>query len=390
MESAVVPAPPGGAGTQPVVAPPPAAKARSFHIPSLDGLRAVAFLIVFVAHAHLGDRIPGGFGVTVFFFLSGYLITTLLRIEKERTGTISLRDFYLRRALRILPPFYVVLLLAVLTTAAGVTPGSLQLKPMLALLGHFTNYWQVHAGTEGMPPGTGVYWSLAVEEHFYLAFPCLYLLLLRLLPGRTRLQAAVLLGLCAAVLAWRTTLTLFLHPPADRTYMATDARVDSILFGCALALGANPVLDRPGGTSWAWRYVLLPLAAAGLFASWLYRAPWFRESLRYSLQGVCLAPVFVVAMRNPRWGPFWLLNRRWVRHVGVLSYSLYLLHHVVIYGFDVWMPETPIVVRGALALAVALAISEAIHRVIEKPCALKRQQLAHTNWLVPAGSAPGP
>ena len=84
------------------------------------------------------------------------------------------------------------------------------------------------------------------------------------------------------------------------------------------------------------------------------------------------------------------MNRRWVRHVGVLSYSLYLLHHVVIYGFDVWMPETPIVVRGALALAVALAISEAIHRVIEKPCALKRQQLAHTNWLVPAGSAPGP
>src|SRR5664279_4763278 len=86
----------------PVLAPPVRA---AFHIPSLDGLRAVAFLMVFFGHVG-APGVPGGFGVTVFFFLSGYLITTLLRIERERTGRVSLRLFYLRRALRILPPFY--------------------------------------------------------------------------------------------------------------------------------------------------------------------------------------------------------------------------------------------------------------------------------------------
>src|SRR5277367_6687518 len=74
------------------------------HIPSLDGLRAVSFFIVFLAHSRLEWIVPGGFGVTVFFFLSGYLITTLMRLEVERTRDVSLKHFYLRRALRILPP----------------------------------------------------------------------------------------------------------------------------------------------------------------------------------------------------------------------------------------------------------------------------------------------
>src|SRR5271163_2884515 len=93
-----------------------------FHIPSLDGLRAVSFLIVFLAHAGV-EGFPGGFGVTVFFFLSGYLITTLMRMEADASGKVSLKHFYLRRALRILPPFYVVLVAATLLAAAGVTRG---------------------------------------------------------------------------------------------------------------------------------------------------------------------------------------------------------------------------------------------------------------------------
>src|SRR4051812_20527063 len=91
----------------------------SLYIPSLDGLRAISFAVVFLAHAGV-PGMPGGFGVTVFFFLSGYLITTLLRLEVERTGTVSLRRFYLRRALRILPPFYIVLAGATALASAGV------------------------------------------------------------------------------------------------------------------------------------------------------------------------------------------------------------------------------------------------------------------------------
>jgi len=81
----------------------------SVHFPSLDGLRGVSFMLVFLAHAGLEHRVPGGFGVTTFFFLSGFLITSLMRIEARSAGTVSLRHFYLRRVFRILPPFYLVL-----------------------------------------------------------------------------------------------------------------------------------------------------------------------------------------------------------------------------------------------------------------------------------------
>src|SRR5580704_13015777 len=98
---------------------PTAQPHQSFHIPSLDGLRAVAFFIVFSAHAGMAFVVPGGFGVTVFFFLSGFLITTLMRVEVERTARVNLKNFYLRRALRILPPFYLVLFLATGIAASG-------------------------------------------------------------------------------------------------------------------------------------------------------------------------------------------------------------------------------------------------------------------------------
>src|SRR5512136_1771671 len=94
-----------------------------FQIPSLDGLRAISFLIVFIAHAGLGEYVPGAFGVTVFFFLSGFLITTLIRMEFDRLGRLSFKRFYLRRALRILPPFYLVLTGATALAGVGVLSG---------------------------------------------------------------------------------------------------------------------------------------------------------------------------------------------------------------------------------------------------------------------------
>ena len=137
----------------------------AFHIPSLDGLRAVSFGIVFVAHAGLEHFVPGGFGVTVFFFLSGFLITTLMRTEFEKSGTLSLKAFYLRRVLRILPPFYFVLSVATALTGLAILGGTLDRQAVAAQFLHYANYWIVAHGYSGQALGTGVYWSLAVEEH---------------------------------------------------------------------------------------------------------------------------------------------------------------------------------------------------------------------------------
>jgi peptidoglycan/LPS O-acetylase OafA/YrhL len=359
--------------------PPAQAKVvkRDFQIPSLDGLRAISFFVVFVSHAGLG-LIPGGFGVTVFFFLSGYLITTLMRLEHQSSGTVSLRDFYLRRVLRILPPFYLVLGFATLLVLTGLLPGPLAAKPMLALAGHVTNLWAISHGMSGQPSGTGVYWSLAVEEHFYFLFPILFLLLQRVLPEKLRVQGAILLGLCALVLAWRIHLVAN-GAPEDRTFLGTDTRVDSILFGCILALAANPMIDPPRIKPAIARGVFVPAGFLVLIFCFIYREPWFRETWRYTLQGLALTPIFIVAMREPDWGPFKLLNLAPLKRVGVLSYALYLVHQVLLAVFH--QANLRPLLAGALALGCALLIAELMQRYVEKPCAKLRKRLSHANWI---------
>jgi len=350
-----------------------------YYIPSLDGLRAVSFFIVFLAHAGLDRVVPGGFGVTVFFFLSGYLITTLMRIEAERSGHVNLKNFYLRRALRILPPFYIVLVAATLLGILGFLRGDPppRMLPVASQALHVSNYWIAARGWGGIATGTGVYWSLAVEEHFYLLFPAAFLLLSRLrLTGRQK--AMCFWGVCAVVLAWRCLVVLGLRARLDRTYLCSDTRVDSILFGCALAVWHNPVLDADHGwwyTSTRWRYGLLVSAIGLLLVTFVVRSSVFRETLRYTLQGVALTPVFVAAVRWPHWPIFRLLNWRPVRFIGTLSYSLYLVHHVALAVVEQHVPLGR-AARAPLALLISFAIAWTVYRLVELPCARVRKRLS--------------
>ena len=353
-----------------------AARSSTSHIPSLDGLRAVSFLLVFVSHAGLKDVVPGAFGVTVFFFLSGYLITTLMRREVETTGHVSLTGFYRRRALRILPPFYIVLVAATLLAGIGFAPGA-PLRPMAVAsqVLHFSNYWVAAHGWGGIAQGSGVYWSLAVEEHFYLVFPAAFLVLRRLrLTARD--QALAFWGVCALVLAWRCALVVLLHASVDRVELSSDTRVDSIAFGCALAVWHNPVLDATSGSreSPLWGRLALPAAVALLLLTFIVRAPVFRDTLRYTLQGAALTPIFIMAVRHPGWRIFRVLNWRPLRFVGTISYSLYLVHHVVIYAVE-QHSRFGAVANAVLALLASLAIAWAMHVAIEKPCARLRKRL---------------
>ncbi len=343
----------------------------------------MSFLLVFAAHAGLHDYVPGGFGVTVFFFLSGYLITTLLRLEHDSRGTISFSQFYLRRVLRILPPFYIVMVASALAAAVGLIAGGFHPRALAAQALYYANYWIVGHGYDALPSGTGVYWSLAVEEHFYLLFPALYFVLRRSMQRKR--QALVLLGLCAVVLGWRLVLVYGLNAPPDRTYLASDTRVDSILFGCALALYGNPAVDGPSRvTEWAWKWLLLPGGLLVLLFTFGYRDPAFRQTFRYSLQGIALVPLFVVAMRYPEWGPFRLLNLKPVSFMGVLSYSLYLVHHVLLDAIG----KEPTLLRAGLGLASSIAVSYGIYVVVEKPCARLRRRLARITTARPEEEKP--
>lgn len=344
------------------------------YIPSLDGLRTVSIAIVFLSHAGLRGTIPGYFGVLVFFLLSGYLITTLLRLEFERNGTISLRAFYRRRVYRIWPPFYLFLVLATVVqyfTHVGGREIDWSLVGLQAA--HWANYAIISYGSQqGRAVGTFLYWSLAIEEHFYLIFPLLYLWMLKAKIAREK-QARILLGICIAVLLWRCVLVFGLDARKIYLYVATDARFDAILFGCWLAIAANPWLDPPRISDRLLNWVLVPLGFAAVLLSFLPRQFWFDQTFRYTLQTVGLIPAFISSIRHHEMWPWKILNYRAIRYVGVLSYSIYLCHATLIAWVRAWIGG-PKLFQSVLVAVLALLIAHLVHVLIEKPFAKLRKR----------------
>lgn len=345
---------------------------KPFHIPALDGIRALSIAIVFLAHAGANDIIPGGFGVTIFFFLSGFLISTLLRREFEKYGIISFKNFYIRRALRIFPPFYGALLFAVLMVVAGMLPGKLDLLGVGLLAAHIGNYAQIYWLDETvLPPGTAVYWSLAVEEHYYLSFPFIALLLLR--RGNRRLTAGLLTSAALGILLWR--IYLVSHGASiPRTYLASDTRIDSILWGCVLGLTLNPVMDAPLKLHRLVEIVTLSACAAVLLFCFIYRDEAFRQTYRYTLQGVALFPVFYLVVINSQRAAFRWLDWRPIRYIGTLSYTLYLVHHVILYSGEYLFPDLHRVPRGLAAAALSIGLATLSYHYLEQPLANLRKK----------------
>jgi peptidoglycan/LPS O-acetylase OafA/YrhL len=334
-----------------------------FYVPSLDGLRAIAFLFVFTAHAQPFWSLPGGFGVTVFFFLSGYLITSLLREEAQTTGTISLKDFYFRRLLRIFPPCYLTVILVSCLAATGALYNRESYASLVSAFLYFSNYWNI-LGRGNLPAGLGILWSLAVEEHYYLLFPLLYAWFIRRSVDRKR-QTAVLVALCLATLAWRCYRVYAMHSPWENIYEGSDTRFDSILAGCLLAIVANPRLG--DGAGWLARHATM-LASAGavlILLCFVYRDSLFRDTVRYTLLAVGLFPIFYFASLPERTLLIRCLEWRGLRHLGRLSYSMYLIHHTLFQHFYHYH-------RPSLGLATAiflltLAYAQAMRTCVELP-----------------------
>ena len=194
---------------------------------SLDGIRAFAVLAVMADHTGLGFARAGYLGVDVFFVLSGYLITTILLDEQDRTGSISLRRFYGRRALRLYPALVLTCLLALILTP-GRVPGA-------SILVALTYLQDIAISTGGWHTGFGLWhtWSLAIEEQFYLLWPLAVILGARL--GRRFLIWVAALGAGYGVVAlwvWFTPTS----SPTSPVYFRPDARAGAILLGCLLAL----------------------------------------------------------------------------------------------------------------------------------------------------------
>jgi peptidoglycan/LPS O-acetylase OafA/YrhL len=369
--------------------------------PALDGLRGLAILLVMVEHTHLAPFHGGGMGVDLFFVLSGFLISGLLLAEFQRSGGLNIRRFYYRRALRLLPA---LLVLVAATTGLALAFHHSEIGKATLAMAPKTLFYVANLGRTdvGNPSLLAHTWSLSIEEQFYLLWPLALLLLLR-----SRWSRAALVGVVLAVAGLTTvtrTVSYLLGPDTPehfgRWYFRTDTKFDALLLGCTIALLLASDLPR---SRW---FARLPIAAIGLasFLALLAVVPWVDQTrvsfmvqlsvFRLASAGLVLA--FVVAGRPPSL-PERAFSMRWLRFIGVLSYSLYLWHFPV---FALAQHELGRSLKSLLVeVPVTLLLAYGSYRLVERPFLRARERLASTQQepavrgelavLAAAGERPG-
>ena len=320
------------------------------YVPSLDGLRAICIAAVLFIHMPAPTGHPwleairhrGWYGVDMFFILSGFLITWILAVEVETTGTVSLGRFYRARTLRLLPAYLstIVLVLAgsrLLEIAQG--NQSYRLADLWPLFLSYTlNIWM--AATAIWPWGVSHFWSLCVEEHFYLSWSAVM--------KRWGLRRVLRMALVAIVVVavYRTGWYLWMnrgHLAAPSTasffriYYATDTRIDAILVGCALAL---LVRESRLQDLWrrlesaAWFPTMALLATLGTIA-WVTQYRWRTETFGYTVMATASSTLLLAIFLQPQCWIARVLATRPLVHLGRISYGVYLFHAPLLTGLEV-------------------------------------------------------
>jgi peptidoglycan/LPS O-acetylase OafA/YrhL len=354
------------------VAVRPKPRSSTRNIPSLDGLRAISIMFVVASHAHwaLTGTLSrsawrnwhyyGVLGVTVFFVISGYLITNLLLKELDTTGSIRLKHFYIRRAFRIFPAFYVYLAFIGVLWSMGLVQETLG-----SYVAAFTYTWNYYPYAAGWT--LGHVWSLCIEEQFYLCWP-----LLLLWAGKVR---GLRIALCIILLAPFIRVVTYEFAPVMRGHlgMMLHTRIDTLLFGCALAvLSQDPLFVAK------LRRLCHPLVLGGLLFFVLLVSPVlsarfggsYDAPIGFTLLGASISILLFYCIQWPESTVGRVLNLWPVRHLGVISYSVYLWQQI----FDGGQPLIHTRYLG-LTLLLILLTAEASYWVIERPALRLRRRL---------------
>ena len=343
--------------------------------PSLDGIRAFSVIAVMLYHANVA-WLPGGFlGVEVFFVVSGFLITSLLIEERESNHRINLKQFWIRRARRLLPAFFVMLCATAVCVAFYATDSAPDFRrDMLPSLGYFSNWWQIFAvdtpyfAASSLPVLRHL-WSLAVEEQWYLIWPLLFTLVFGAKWMRPKISGALLITCSGAIIV--TTALRFVEDNETRTnflYLSTFTRSSGLLLGAAVALLWRPwrkistrfVLAR---SMVADALAIVSIAVIGYLMATVHVADARLYQGGLAATTIASAVIVAVVMR-----PNGLLIKRvfsynFFAEIGRRSYGLYLWHwpiFVVAHARDS-------IDRLAIALAATIIINEFVYQYVEIP-----------------------
>lgn len=348
--------------------------------PDVEGLRAVAILLVVLYHAGV-PRITGGFvGVDVFFVISGFVITGLLLRERNGTGRTSVLSFYARRCRRIIPAATVTILVAVFFAYVliGIVSGGSSANDgrwAAVFLSNFhfeavgTNYF-----TATLPPSPlQNFWSLSVEEQFYLVYPTLFLIVASI-RGRLSLRQRMTIVLAFAIVVsfWSSVSQTASNPAA--AYFSPFTRAWELALGALVAVGTQWLRHLPtriaAVISWAG-------AAAVIFAALEFNAATAYPGSLVAVPVVGAAMVIAGGASAPRAGAEWLLSLRPLQWLGRRSYSLYLWHWPILIIAAERVGKSSLSVGDNLLLVlVAMAVAMASYAVIENPI---------RHWRLPSG-----
>lgn len=359
------------------VAPPIAearpALERNGRISTLDGWRGVAILLVLAQHSAQYSRFVhqpwanlGTFGVYIFFVLSGYIITMRLIEEREKTSSISLPNFYLRRAFRILPPVFAYLITLYLL-ARFFNLGGFRSSEINGALFFFRNY-QFAAHPGGM--FTAHFWSLSIEEHFYLIWP---MLLLWMRNRRALWFAAIAAVACSVWRIYDLANPVSLLPgstPALRS-LRTDSMVDGLLVGSALAL----VLAVPSARAFIVRHFPegLPLMLGALLLLNLMFTHSLPSLITFTLIALLLAFTLVIE----KGFTYERLNAAPLLWIGRISYSLYVWQQLFLFHSSGWLSIFP------FNLMCAFAVASCSYYLLERPATAFGKKLYKRNRYAP-------
>lgn len=335
-------------------------------IPALDGIRAIAVFLVIFYHLGLERGLPvfpGSLGVLAFFVLSGFLITWLLLKEEEKYGSISLKGFYRRRALRIFPAFYVYWIVEILARLAG--GGQVPWPQALSAFFYVSNYQ--NAIYRPQPEYMMQTWSLAVEEQFYLVWPLCFVLF-------SKKKKTLMTGLSVFILGvWFHRLHLWLAGHAkDYISYAFDTRVDALLVGCLLALLIKQnlgirVLETLCRPAWA------PACTCSLiaFSTYCGQSPsaasqGYRLTAGLAIEPWLIALLICQLIVHSTTVPWNWLNSRTSMYLGRISYPLYLYHGLgVAIAIRVSGSHNYLCVTATVILAIIMAACS--YHFVEKP-----------------------